>query len=156
MKNLRIGRQVERSGVRLLVAMTIGLVGFVLPFSGHQWYGQATLEATTRPGGAELFKTHCASCHGVEGTGNGPMAHTLRHEPADLTLIAKRNGGMFPTARVNRIVAGRDIESHGDREMPVWGDAFTITRDGGSRESVDARIAAIVNYLERIQHRDSQ
>jgi mono/diheme cytochrome c family protein len=105
--------------------------------------------------GAALFKSYCASCHGVRGTGGGPLAPALRHEPPDLTQLSKQNGGVFPAARVHRIVEGRDVESHGDREMPVWGDAFTPTREGRSQEAANRRIAAIVAYLSSIQHRDA-
>jgi mono/diheme cytochrome c family protein len=132
------------------VLAVIGLV--LLPVSGLGWQREA--DGITAAHGAELFKTYCASCHGADGTGNGPLARALRHAPADLTQIAKRNGGMFPTARLQRIVAGRDIESHGDREMPVWGDAFTTTREGRSQKITDARIAGIVLYLQSIQHRE--
>jgi hypothetical protein len=84
------------------------------------------------------------------------MAGALRQAPADLTEISKRNGGMFPAARVRRIIEGREIESHGDRDMPVWGDAFKTTREGRSQEGADARIASIVRYLESIQRREAQ
>jgi mono/diheme cytochrome c family protein len=147
-------RRTKRYGMWPIVGLTLGMVGLVLSGSTHTWQG-AGGDATAADG-AELFKTYCASCHGAEATGHGPVARALRHAPADLTQIAKKNGGMFPTARVHRIIAGRDIESHGDREMPVWGDAFTTTRDGRSRERADARIAAIVRYLESIQHREAQ
>jgi hypothetical protein len=80
----------------------------------------------------------------------------LRHAPPILTELARKNGGTFPMARVRRIIEGRDVESHGDRDMPVWGDAFKTSRDGGSRENADARIAAIAVYLESIQHREAQ
>jgi mono/diheme cytochrome c family protein len=103
-----------------------------------------------------LFKTYCASCHGAEATGHGPMAGALRHPPPDLTQIAKANGGVFPTARVHRIIAGREIDSHGDREMPVWGDAFMATGAGRPRDGADTRIAAMVRYLEAIQQRATQ
>jgi mono/diheme cytochrome c family protein len=105
---------------------------------------------------AELFKTYCASCHGVSAVGNGPLALSLRHAPPDLTLLAKANGGVFPGPRVRRIIEGRDVESHGDREMPVWGDAFRATAEGRSVERANARIAALVSYLEAIQHRDAE
>jgi hypothetical protein len=50
-------------------------------------------------------------------------------------------------------VDGRDIASHGDREMPVWGDAFRTTRGGLSPEAVKARIDALVRYLEALQEK---
>ena len=53
--------------------------------------------------------------------------------------------------RVRRIIDGREVEAHGDREMPVWGDAFKALRGGRSEEDVRARIAAILDYLASIQ-----
>ena len=35
--------------------------------------------------GAELFATHCVSCHGATGHGDGPLARGLQLPPADLT-----------------------------------------------------------------------
>ena len=106
--------------------------------------------------GAQLFKANCASCHGTGGQGDGPIAPLLRHRPSDLTQIAILNGGMFPTARVQRIIDGRDVGSHGAPEMPVWGEAFKTTPSGFPEESVRARIAALVKYLESIQRRLAQ
>jgi hypothetical protein len=51
---------------------------------------------------------------------------------------------------VHRIVDGRDVASHGDRDMPVWGDAFRSSRPG---ETARERIDVIVTYLEGIQTR---
>ena len=135
--------------------IAIGVLGapIGLTFSGGALAGQRGATASVE--GADLFKTHCASCHDITGTGHGPMAPALRRAPTNLTLIAKLNGGMFPAARVRRIIDGQDVESHGDRDMPVWGDAFRTTRKGRSQESADARIAAIVRYLESIQLGDA-
>jgi mono/diheme cytochrome c family protein len=108
--------------------------------------------ARDEPGG-QLFKTYCATCHGITGRGNGPVADHLRKMPPDLTKYTARNGGVFPSERVRRIVDGRDVAPHGDREMPVWGDAFRTTRGGLSPEAVKARINAIVRYLEALQEK---
>lgn len=81
------------------------------------------------------------------------MALQLRAMPPDLTQFTKRNGGVFPSERVYRIVDGRDVASHGDREMPVWGDAFRFARGGPSQALIKARIDAIVRYLAGIQER---
>ena len=117
------------------------------------WDGVYTEEQAKR--GAPLYSEHCASCHGLDGTGNGPMARTLRHAPPDLTRLSQRNAGVFPSARVRRIVEGRDVESHGDRDMPVWGDAFRSRPGTRSGDDDAVRIAAIVRYLESIQNRDA-
>ena len=103
--------------------------------------------------GSRLFRTYCASCHGTAGRGDGPMAMQLRRMPPDLTQFTRRNGGVFPSELVNRIVDGREVMSHGDREMPVWGDAFRMVTGGPGAGVVKARIDAIVRYLAGIQER---
>lgn len=118
--------------------------------------GFSRVAAQEAPSGQVLYRLHCAACHGSEGGGNGPMARVLKHEPPDLTRLSRRNGGSFPAVRVRRIVEGRDIESHGDREMPIWGDAFRRRAGADPGDDHAARIAAILRYLESIQNRDAQ
>ena len=106
--------------------------------------------------GEQLFRTHCATCHGEHARGNGPLADQLRTRPPDLTTFTARNGGMFPSERVYRIIYGRGVRSHGDREMPIWGDAFKASRDGLPADAVKERIDALVRYLEAIQKRAAE
>jgi hypothetical protein len=79
------------------------------------------------------------------------MSRALRHVPPDLTMLSQRNNGVFPSERVHRIIEGRDVDSHGNREMPVWGDVFKAQGDRSAREATKDRIDAIVRYLESIQ-----
>jgi mono/diheme cytochrome c family protein len=102
--------------------------------------------------GRDLFRTYCATCHGTTGRGNGPTAEELRHRPADLTQLAKQNGGVFNSALLHRIVDGRTVKAHGTMEMPVWGDAFKW-RLGLDEDGIKTRIEALVRYLESIQER---
>jgi mono/diheme cytochrome c family protein len=106
--------------------------------------------------GPELYRTYCAVCHGLAGIGNGPMAEQLRKPPADLTKFAARNGGVFPRSRLERIVEGRDVPSHGTREMPVWGDVFRLLPDSFGTDSAKGRIEAILKYIEGMQERAAQ
>jgi mono/diheme cytochrome c family protein len=100
--------------------------------------------------GADLYRAYCASCHGKNGKGNGPVAPALKVRAPDLTLIAKKNGGEFPVARVRRIIMGEGmIASHGSREMPVWGPIFHQVEADVDRGPV--RIENLVKYLESIQ-----
>jgi len=103
--------------------------------------------------GRSLFTTYCASCHGVTGVGNGPAAMSMRRTVPDVTGLAMANGGVFPSDRVGRIIDGREVESHGDRDMPVWGDAFKAVPGGHSNDAVGGRIRAILGYLQSIQRR---
>ena len=118
-------------------------------------YIESIQAPTTAPGdvGSRLFRVHCAACHGATAVGNGPLADSLRRQPPDLTKYTARNGGVFPSERLGQISDGRHVPSHGDREMPVWGDAFRSSRDGLDVESAKARIDAIVRYLAGIQER---
>jgi mono/diheme cytochrome c family protein len=100
--------------------------------------------------GADLYRAYCASCHGKDGRGDGPVAATLKATVPDLTMIAKNNGGKFPTARVRRIIEGQGmIASHGSREMPVWGPIFSQVEVDVDRGPV--RMENLVKYLESIQ-----
>jgi mono/diheme cytochrome c family protein len=107
-----------------------------------------------RDTGSALFGAYCASCHGRDAHGDGPVAESLKTRPPNLTQLAKLNGGMFPAARTRRVIDGREahVRSHGTPEMPVWGDAF-IRREGLTDAASRARIDAIVRYLEAIQER---
>ena len=128
----------------LVVALTAGLAG---PGAAAAAPADAGAE-----GGRSLFKTYCASCHGVTAKGDGPLADQLRFHPPDLTLLAKRSNGKFDSAKVEKIIDGRDqVKGHGGPDMPVWGDAFKGASEGYSEKAVKERIKAIVDYLETIQ-----
>jgi mono/diheme cytochrome c family protein len=100
--------------------------------------------------GPDLFRAYCASCHGVDGKGNGPTAPALKATVPDLTVISNHNGGEFPVARVRRIIQGEGIlASHGSREMPVWGPIFHQIEEDLDRGNV--RMDNLANYLESIQ-----
>ena len=103
--------------------------------------------------GDNLYKTYCASCHGDDAKGGGPMATWLKVPPPDLTRIAARNGGTFPLARADRIIAGEEAlpSGHGSRAMPIWGPVFSqITRD---QDLGRVRIDNLARYLRDIQLR---
>ena len=75
--------------------------------------------------GKQEFESKCAACHGLSGKGDGPQSTVTR--PADLTVLAKNNGGVFPTRRVYEIIDGRqDVAAHGPRTMPIWGRYFQV------------------------------
>ena len=75
--------------------------------------------------GQQEYLNSCAVCHGVDGKGDGPMAEVLRKRPANLTTLARRNGGEFPYWRVYATIDGRSlVPEHGERDMPVWGQSI--------------------------------
>jgi len=100
-------------------------------------------------GGASTFRLYCASCHGTSGKGDGPIASSMKTAPADLTQIAKRNGGVFPAEQIRRTIDGRSPKRGHGNEMPVWGDAFATSKVDSA--PVAQKIQRLVTYLESIQ-----
>lgn len=103
--------------------------------------------------GDNLYRAYCASCHGEDAKGDGPMAAWLKVPPSDLTRIAARNGGKFPLERMDRIISGEEplLSGHGTRAMPVWGPVFSqVTRD---QDLGRVRIDNLARYLRDIQKR---
>jgi mono/diheme cytochrome c family protein len=104
--------------------------------------------------GREEFVQHCAACHGMDARGGGPVASALRTVPADLTQIAARRGGDFPSDEIAEWIDGRlATAAHGTREMPVWGARFSqgLPPDPLSQDLVRGRIETLVEYLRSIQ-----
>jgi mono/diheme cytochrome c family protein len=109
--------------------------------------GQALINSLN---GQALYQSYCATCHGNDAKGNGPMAPALKTPPPDLTQIAVRNGGMFSAKKVERIISGEsELTSHGTREMPLWGPIFSQV--AWDQDLGRVRIANLVKYLESIQ-----
>jgi mono/diheme cytochrome c family protein len=101
--------------------------------------------------GPYLYRIHCASCHGTGGRGDGVVAMTLPQAPPDLTTIAERRGGIYPSAEVAGIIDGRKpLAAHTRNGMPLWGAVFG-TLELRNEAAVKSRIAALVTYLESIQ-----
>lgn len=142
----------RKSGVVGLVAASMLAAGVTLApglatMASAQTYQQSTP-------GAEVFRTYCATCHGTSARGDGPLASSMKKKPADLTEIAKRNGGVFPSDLVFKTIDGRQpVRGHGGPDMPVWGDAFTKSREAGDAERVKTVIDSLVAHLESLQLR---
>lgn len=105
--------------------------------------------------GMELYQRLCASCHGADARGDGPVAPTLKVATPDLTRLAARDGGEFPTEDVRRIIDGRsDRRAHGPRDMPIWGwQLYDAAGENGAdaRARTDSMIDRLVTYLRSIQ-----
>ena len=78
------------------------------------------------------------------------MVRRLKTPPADLTALAKNNGGKFPAAKVTSILRGQGVPAHGSHEMPVWGPVFWQMSHGHETE-VQQRIANLTQYIESLQ-----
>ena len=101
-------------------------------------------------GGRFQYQSHCAICHGTNGTGDGRMREELLNKPADLTQLTKNNNGQFPFWRMYRVIDGREeVKAHGPRTMPIWGVELQVVE--GSELRATGRILELVYYLKSIQ-----
>jgi mono/diheme cytochrome c family protein len=102
--------------------------------------------------GPDLFREYCATCHGEDGRGNGPVAPALSTKPSDLTTISRRNGGVFPSQHIRTIISGdKLVLAHGSREMPIWGPIFHQVE--WDQDYGDIRLQNVTKYLESIQQK---
>jgi mono/diheme cytochrome c family protein len=110
-----------------------------------------TSAASPAPSGAELYKQHCAVCHGNDLKGSGPAPDPYR-APPDLTTLARRHGGKFPEAYVSKVLRnGVVMPAHGPAEMPIWGADFAMGRLG--EPEVALRIANLATYIKSLQEK---
>ena len=113
----------------------------------------APAPASSPSSGKEMFMSYCAACHGKDAKGDGPAAGALKQAPADLTTLAKQNGGKYPTDKVTSVLRGQaSLMAHGDQEMPVWGPVFWKLSQG-HEELVQMRIANLNKYIESLQEK---
>jgi mono/diheme cytochrome c family protein len=117
--------------------------------------------------GRAAYLQNCAACHGANGKGAGPASVRLRIKPADLTILAKRNNGVYSRPAVYDMVDGRKaVRAHRESGMPIWGcrQAPPAKRKEKAKELdslldlpcdsesvIRARLESIVDYLGLIQ-----
>ena len=136
----------------IILAVVLLLPWAAAPALAQEPAAQPAAEMRQRVTGGEVYRTYCATCHGLSGRGDGPLASSMRRRPADLSEIAKRNGGEYPTEIVYRTIDGKTpVRGHGGPDMPVWGDAFARSRDGGDAATVKERIDSLVEYVRTLQ-----
>jgi mono/diheme cytochrome c family protein len=103
------------------------------------------------PSGQEIYKQHCAVCHGNDLKGNGPAPPPFREETPDLTTLSRRHDGLFPDAYVSNVLRnGVKMAAHGPAEMPIWGTTFREA-EGLDESQVTQRIASLANYIKSKQ-----
>jgi mono/diheme cytochrome c family protein len=101
--------------------------------------------------GREIYLHYCASCHGLAGEGNGPLARVLTTPPANLRLLYQRYGNPLPEDQIAKFIDGRvAVKAHGPRDMPVWGERFSA--DTGDQVVAKKMIDQLVAYLQSIQN----
>jgi len=101
--------------------------------------------------GKELFGAYCASCHGLDLKGRGPVAGSLKNPVPDLTTLTKRRKGKFPVGDLEKMILGNAeaLEVHGSREMPVWGPVFHRVED--DQDFALVRVQRLVEFIRTKQ-----
>lgn len=148
MSNLKGSRR-ESYAAKLIFAglMLCGVTGI---FAQSKQVTKESAEEEAPLAGPKMFRAYCAACHGKDGKGHGPAASALKHQPADLTTLAKRHGGKFPDVYVAEVLRnGVKDPAHGDAEMPVWGPLFrSLDPDP---VFLHVRISSVLIYLKSLQ-----
>lgn len=109
--------------------------------------------------GQQEYLNSCAACHGEKATGAGAFGGMMVVHIPDLTVLSKKNNGVFPFERIYQTIDGTQaMKAHGMREMPIWGQRYRVEAakhfvDTPYDESafVRARILALAEYLSTLQ-----
>jgi mono/diheme cytochrome c family protein len=89
--------------------------------------------------GRKLFLNYCASCHGSDASGNGPVASSLKNQPPDLRKLQLKS--KYSSEQIRKAISGEmSLMVHGKKEMPVWG--LILSKPD---------ITNLVKYIESIQ-----
>jgi mono/diheme cytochrome c family protein len=151
----RLARQQSVCSAAMVRLTTITLIAFMSSSGLSQDFDAGKSE----------YQSSCETCHGADGKGRGPLSAQLKVPPADLTVLAKKNNGVFPVMHVYEVIDGRQaILGHGTRDMPIWGRRYTIEQNQIQQSmrnypyydpeaTVRIRILSIIDYLYRIQEK---
>lgn len=143
----------KHSNIMLVSVLIMGLNGFVA----------ADEKSSKKDPGRTEYLNSCALCHGKDGKGSGAINDLLKTAPTDLTTLAKKNGGVFPTDRIYAVIDGRVmVKGHGDRDMPAWGYRYSTDKVKAAEYYTDSpyydgemyarsRILYLIDYLNRMQ-----
>jgi mono/diheme cytochrome c family protein len=103
--------------------------------------------------GSDTFMQYCALCHGNDGRGIGPLTDVdaMKKSAADLTQIAKRNGGVFPFSKVADTVRdGGGLAGHNPSRMLAWGKIFSAESDPIRAKAI---VFEVTRYVESLQEK---
>jgi len=129
------------------------LVGFavLIAVATPGWAQSEDEDASGPESGKTIYLRHCALCHGVDASGNGPLAAALQIAPADLTRLSVEHDDEFPAAKIADVIRnGGGVLGHGSTAMLAWGAYFSEKR---KPEVARARIKALVDYIQSIQQK---
>ena len=124
-------------------------------------FTSSCVEAKNMSKGKSLYLNFCASCHGLKGNGDGPVASELKNKPRDLTTLRSDLGAAFTPETIKTLIDGRSMpRAHGLPEMPIWGEWFSIESiskgrlqedQEGIQKDIHKNLDALTEYIISIQ-----
>jgi mono/diheme cytochrome c family protein len=142
------------AGLVALVIFALILMPAISPAQQPAKVKTAPIVRSDPQSGKQMYTDYCAPCHGADAKGHGPAASAMKTPPANLTVLAKSNGGNYPAAHVSAILLfGEERSAHGSKDMPVWGQLFQSLNWSSSTKEVEAkqRINKVNEYLQSLQ-----
>jgi len=124
---------------RILVILTVaaGLIGisftatnsqqkkpWVVPDNFKNMKNPVASNAESIAAGKALYATHCKSCHGAKGLGDGSKAAQLKTEPGDFSTAdfqAESDGAVF-----YKSIEGRDDMPSFKKKIPDADDRWSV------------------------------
>jgi mono/diheme cytochrome c family protein len=97
---------------------------WVVPDAAKNKVNPVASNAESISAGKSLWGTHCKSCHGAKGKGDGPKAAQLKTEPGDFTTAAfkaQTDGSIY-----YKIAEGRDDMPKFKSKIPDADDIWSI------------------------------
>jgi hypothetical protein len=102
--------------------------------------------------GKQMFKDYCATCHGMDGKGDGPAAELLEVKTSDLTTIAKRHHSKSTALFVSEFLRNKTCQTNGKINLPVWGRYFRENDPDKINHTITSmRIYNLSEYVASIQ-----
>lgn len=134
-------------------------IAVALAAAGLIGVGSAAQSAEKGDFGKREYDSRCSVCHGADGKGRGPYAGIIDTAIPDVTMMSRRNAGVFPFQRVQELIDGRQtVRAHGPRDMPIWGKTYLASAGEAYFDIpydpelyVRTRVLALTDYLYRLQ-----
>jgi len=134
--------------IRLLVAVACAAVALPLAVQAEEPVS-AGCQPLKEISGQVLFADNCTHCHGGDGKGGGPLGKALGLSPPDLTTLAARMNGRFPSEHVLYMLRnGGGRKGDGDKAMPMWTAIFAHECGDAYANQADRELE---HYLRTIQ-----
>ena len=97
---------------------------WIVPESNKKMKNPVASDAESIAAGKALWTTHCKSCHGAKGLGDGPKAATLKTEPGDFSKTetqSQTDGSLF-----YKTSEGRDDMPSFKKKIPDQDDIWSL------------------------------